>query len=354
MMKEGVKRSNVEPGISSNDEKGSISTTTTPQKMGVTKTKRRGRRRSTATKNQKHRPWGEIWHVAWLYIRPIQHLGALAPFMARYRSNITMSRYRCSWFGLWILAIGSAWIYSLVWFYSQPSSPTKGSAVAPYAIGVGLPKSGTTSLYHYFQCSGYPTSHYCCCGAINQTQYPCRGGKLMSEQLQDNLAAQKFLWADLQDAVVHAQLDGEVGKDSYFLPQFSLLQELHQSAPDAYWILPLRSPESWKASVIQWLDLDQRLRNFYRQQKISPGGDSALLSVDDDDDDSFLIEFYKLHTQRVRQFCTTRRPPGRCIEIEISDPNTGKELQQSFPKTKTDCWTRHNAGPMFQAFQAAP
>jgi hypothetical protein len=275
--------------------------------------------------------------------------------MVRHRPNRTQSRLRCSWFGLWILAIGSAWIYSLVWFYSEPSSG-KSAALPPFAIGVGLPKSGTTSLYHYFQCSGYQTSHYCCCGAINQTEYPCRGGKLMSEQLRDNLVAQRFLWTNLDDAVVHAQLDGEVGRDSYFLPQFTLLEELHRSAPNAYWILPLRSPESWQNSVLGWLDLDKRLRNLYRQQTNLPssgGGDADNLPILGDGD-SFLIEFYELHTQRVRRFCDTRRPQGKCIEIDITSPDAGKELHKSFPNTSADCWALHNAGPMFQAFPAAP
>jgi hypothetical protein len=98
--------------------------------------------------------------------------GPSPPFMACYRSNIIMSRYRCSWLSV-DLFFGVVLLSAIV--------TNKGfGGVAPYVIGVGLPKSGTTSLYHYFQCSGYPISRYYCCRAINQTQYPCRGGRLMS------------------------------------------------------------------------------------------------------------------------------------------------------------------------------
>lgn len=216
-------------------------------------------------------------------------------------------------------------------------------------IVVGLPKSGTTSLYQYFDCSGYVTAHYCCDCNDNEREennnheeksnhlrknektttntktksmtpmieYPCTGGKQISDQLQDNLrriqtlhtnnnannghqpisspTMQNHFWSGMKHVQVHTQLDGEIWKVSsgtntttggvsndglknnskgkvkgndkyYFLPQHYLLEILDHSAPNAIWILPLRNPMNWKSSVEKWIDMADRFKNEYRLQ----------------------------------------------------------------------------------------
>jgi hypothetical protein len=52
---------------------------------------------------------------------------------------------------------------------------------------VGLPKVGTTSIHHMFQCNGVKSSHYCCCGS-NRTHTHCNdGGRLFSECMRKNM-----------------------------------------------------------------------------------------------------------------------------------------------------------------------
>jgi hypothetical protein len=52
---------------------------------------------------------------------------------------------------------------------------------------VGLPKVGTTSIHHMFQCNGLKSSHYCCCGS-NRTHTHCNdGGRLFSECMRKNM-----------------------------------------------------------------------------------------------------------------------------------------------------------------------
>ena len=52
---------------------------------------------------------------------------------------------------------------------------------------VGLPKVGTTSIHHMFQCNGVKSSHYCCCGS-NRTHTHCNdGGQLFSECMRKNM-----------------------------------------------------------------------------------------------------------------------------------------------------------------------
>ena len=213
------------------------------------------------------------------------------------------------------------------------TSPSVGEQ--PYAIVMGLPKSGTTSIYHYFSCSGFHTTHYCCCGT-RATEYPCPGGKLLSQQLRDNLDAGRPLWYGTGDKVVHAQIDGESPTETYFLPQHHQINEIHESAPNAFWILPLRSAKSWKNSVQKWLDMADRLRAVH--QRHYPNMDFDLES------------FYDQHTALIRDFCQKHRP-NLCVEVTIDDPEAGKILSQRFRNGVPRCWGQHNAGPFFQTLK---
>ena len=235
----------------------------------------------------------------------------------------------------------------------------------PLAIVVGLPKSGTTSLYHFFSCNGYYTTHYCCCGS-NETQYPCTNGRQMSVQLEENRKQQHPLLEGVvlpaavgipKVPVVHAQLDGELpgmnNEKSYFLPQHYFLEELEEAAPHAIWVLPLRPPDKWEHSVQNWLDIEDRLKHEYQKRSpqsssLSSSSSSSLLLLDED---HFLQNFYKLHTQKIQEYCQKKRKKGSCIVVQIENDEqvVGAQLASLFPGTRSSCWGRHNAGPFFQA-----
>jgi hypothetical protein len=211
----------------------------------------------------------------------------------------------------------------------------------PYAIVVGMPKSGTTSIYQFFTCSGYHTTHYCCCGS-NATEYPCAGGKLFSQQLRDNLQEGRPLWQGTGDKFVHAQLDGESMTESYILPQHYNLKELDESAPRAVWILPLRPAAKWKHSVQKWLDLEERLRVVY--QRNYPSAQTTNFDLE---------TFYQNHTEMIRNFCRKhRQSPKLCVEVDIDDPEAGKHLAKHFQNAIPTCWGKHNTGPFFQGFSS--
>lgn len=247
---------------------------------------------------------------------------------------------------IYLVLILSSWFVVLSLFSSrhdekspliQSSLKKENVETAPTAIVVGLPKSGTTSVYHYFSCNGISTTHYCCCGS-DQTQYPCSHGRQMSNQIFENLRAGRPLLSSIAGNI-HAQLDGELFdnlNEPYFLPQHFHLNELHAAAPDATWILPIRDAAGWKRSVLKWLDMGERLKKAY--QSHSPN--SHL--------NDFLIEFYDLHTETVRQAC--RRYHRKCVEIQV-DETAGAVLAQAFPGTRATCWGRHNEGSFFQVLE---
>lgn len=222
----------------------------------------------------------------------------------------------------------------------------------PLAIVVGLPKSGTTSVYQFFSCSGYRTTHYCCCGST-ATEYPCADGKLFGQQLQENLRDGLPLWHGIEQMEIHTQIDGEEflsGKRGfgdggpYFLPQHYHLDKLELSAPEAIWILPLRSAGKWKKSVQGWLDMEARFRQTFIKHEGKGDGSSFDLE-----------KFYENHTKIVRDYCRMQRQnPNLCIEINIDQQDAGAILKEYFPRANSSCWGRHNAGPFFQSFPGIP
>lgn len=171
------------------------------------------------------------------------------------------------------------------------------------------------------------------------TEYPCSQGRLISEQIRENLIGLDF-WHGTGNATVHTQLDGETKTGSYFLPQHHHLMEIHQSAPRALWILPLRPAAAWKRSVEGWLDMAQRFRVMYDEHQ-----DPSTKASDFD-----LEAFYHQHTAKVRQFCKEYRDLDLCIEIDIMDPQVGTVLSNQIPHSLASCWGKHNSGPFFQAF----
>lgn len=247
--------------------------------------------------------------------------------------------------GFLLLSYLSFWGVPRSGITSLISSNQQSKVERPYAFVVGLPKSGTTSIYHFFSCSGYPTTHYCCCGT-NSSEYPCAGGKLISQQLKDNIEGGRSFWEGTGDQFVHAQLDGESKTETYFLPQHYRLQELHDSAPNAIWILPLRPAIKWKASVEKWLDMADRLKVVYERES------SPKLKVSR----TFDLEiFYEDHTKLIRNFCQNGRSDSSlCIEVDIENSNAGNYLATHFPNALPSCWGRHNAGPFFQSYTVSP
>ena len=265
------------------------------------------------------------------------------------------------------------------WISNNPGGPS-----LPLALVVGLPKSGTTSVYEFFRCSGFKTSHYCCCGS-NNTQYPCSSTSdsysgrdsaqhqldhVMAVQIMNNLRDGRPMLANLGDFNIHAQLDGEThygsaaatsgeptdGNNecivSYFLPQHYHLDELHDAAPNSIWILSLRRPEDWAKSVIGWLDMAQRILESdfcYRRKKTGATAQPPLPSSYDDKM-AFLIAFYESHTQKIRDF-VKNNPSQSLIEVDISSSDAGMVLARKFQAhhagASASCWSRQNSGPFF-------
>jgi hypothetical protein len=211
-------------------------------------------------------------------------------------------------------------------------------------IVVGFPKSGTTSVWSFFRCAGVVAQHYCCCGDVSDRP-PCYT-HTFSECMLDNIGHNRS--SSMQgcgDYPVYAQLDGErsyfdkvLRKQpqpflSHYLPQHFELDEIHNFAPAATYVLPLRDPMAWAESVNHWFNMQVRVSNEYRWYNDSLV--TNLLPRDQKKDIArlpeaqaleLLAKLYQDHTEKVRSF-VRQHPSHALVEFNI----TQHVLDKSWP-----------------------
>lgn len=180
---------------------------------------------------------------------------------------------------------------------------------------MGFGKTGTTSLYRYFQCGGYRVSHWKCLPDL-----------LCGRCLFDNYYANRPLLTGCGDYEVYTQLDATEPPDNCFYPQTDLLDELHQQHPLSPWILNTRPFNHWLSSVMHWNNLTARL--------IGCG------SIRDNTTEEFRNLYYE-RLNRVRKFWTTHKSHA-FVEVNIESPYAAHILFRHFG-INTSCWSDANS-----------
>jgi len=217
-------------------------------------------------------------------------------------------------------------------------------------ILLGLPKSGTTSIYKFFQCAGISSSHYCCSpGAIDHP--PCspkgtpsneRNYHLCGYCIKRNIFHGRAPFEGCGDTFdVFAQIDCEmniwkkdeennkmVPSNSMYMPQVTELDNLHSHYPNATFILNLRDPASWEKSVRNWFQLASIFQMTDLPEYGYPKGKLALQ------------EFYVNHTKRIRDFAKSH-PSHALVEVNIEDEKAGENLAEAFGLSPS-CWGQSN------------
>jgi hypothetical protein len=183
-------------------------------------------------------------------------------------------------------------------------------------INLGLPKSGTSSLYDYYSCGNVYSSHHKCkletCGECVLANVEAGRPPLDS---CGNYAFYGQLDVDGINYDSEGNWPGE-GTPCYF-PQLSALQELHDAYPTARFTLTTRPPAHWLASVVGW-GLQERLVDCDL-----PGLPKSKGSEDE------LMAWFSSHLDTVREFVAAHPSHGPLLEIDIEDDRTGQVLAEA-------------------------
>jgi len=264
---------------------------------------------------------------------------------------------------------------------------------------LGYPKSGTTSIYGFFNCSGIVSQHFCCCGDRSDHP-PCKKGT-MARCILRNMGKNRPLLEGCGDYDVYAQLDGERpifplrdGQKGvllengtlemhstttrgnsllmrHFLPQHFHLDKIHQHAPHATYILSLRDPNEWAKSAFKWFNMRgmwtvciPNSRNVSRKTSHTPTlfvhiysfrlllhttgrfvneymfHNSSIERPGKARALDFLARIYREHNDFVRDF-VRQHPTHTLIEVNITALDAGNKLAEAFGLDE-QCWGHHN------------
>ena len=196
-------------------------------------------------------------------------------------------------------------------------------------IDVGLPKSGTTSVYDFFACGGLRTSHW-----------QCGSAGFCGQCMHANLERGQPLLEGCGDYDVFAEInvtpqDNALHKvDTCYFPQVSSLPQLYEAAPNATWVLSLRPTANWVASVGAWPGdgSGNHLREKLRSCDL-PGVTTA--------DDVELAAFYDAHRDAVRAFAASK-PSLTFVEVAVEDDGAATVMHAAFAAVPQSCWGQSN------------
>jgi hypothetical protein len=186
-------------------------------------------------------------------------------------------------------------------------SPEKQRLLPTPILLVGMPKSGTTTIESFFHRSGYRSSHYRCLNNL----YCGLCIKVAIEQGKPPLKT-------CGDYEVWAQMDVE-NLGQCFFPQIQNLEQLHEEAPNATFVLSHRNMTRWARSVRNWVGVERSMAARLAKCK---GGPKTKQPED-------LIQWHLEHIQRIRDFVKSH-PSHTLVEIDIEDPDAGEIMSQRF------------------------
>eukprot|EP00588_Corethron_pennatum_P010696 CAMPEP_0194277344 /NCGR_PEP_ID=MMETSP0169-20130528/9702_1 /TAXON_ID=218684 /ORGANISM="Corethron pennatum, Strain L29A3" /LENGTH=555 /DNA_ID=CAMNT_0039021295 /DNA_START=290 /DNA_END=1957 /DNA_ORIENTATION=- len=219
---------------------------------------------------------------------------------------------------------------SLPFDSSNPSPPVL--KLPTPVISLGFPKTGTTSIFHYFHCGKFPSSHYRCANKLSSKK---AGRFRCGDCVQNNIGNGNPMFKSCGSFDVWAEINSSNIYDkvpTIFLPQVEHLNAIHENYPNATFVLTKRDPEEWISSVMNW----HKLHQLFINTNITglPAGSGKTSDE--------LQKFLKGHMYRIREF-VRRHPSHTLIEVDINDKNVGNILEDAFG-IDAKCWSQSNVG----------
>lgn len=210
-------------------------------------------------------------------------------------------------------------------------------------INVGLPKSGSTTLYQFFKCLGLRSTHYyfdtpffegkCMREAVNNGLPPLRTcGPNTDAFMEINIEKARGFLCDHTLCKKGTGLWSAEQDDDCVFPQLVYLEEIHADNPNATFVMSMRPVHDWLRSVRDWNHLLPALvacdfpnlprgvpEDVHNHKKVLPHMSRFLCS----------------HFQHVRNFVRAH-PSHALIELDLYDEDHAKNVMSAlFPLVKS-------------------
>jgi hypothetical protein len=227
---------------------------------------------------------------------------------------------------------------------AQLSAPVPLQVPTPIFVA-SLPKSGTTSIWQYFQCGGHAASHQWIkvledellveqLGnvASNVTNAVTASSSSMQSGacIRRNIARKRPPFAECGQSPVltdtgFANFAFGPGQADCYYPSMDALEAIYESYPTATVLLVVRQTASWLTSMQAHGEGSLLLRwkncNLTRRAGLSPDN---------------VTGFYEWHTRHVRNFCASH-PSLTYVEAVLEDASVGAYLQERIG-IPASCW----------------
>jgi Sulfotransferase domain len=206
-----------------------------------------------------------------------------------------------------------------------------------------LPKSGTTSIWQYFQCGGWRASHQWTRidddeeisenssrdPASNENRTITLIGACMHDNVQHDRPTFQGcggdpIYTDTGYARFKVLPSGAPGTPLCYYPSISALDDVARHYPNATILLVVREPESWAESIMTWGNGTLLFRWGSCNFPNLPNPPSLATKAQ-------LIDFYRWHNDNVR-----RKFPN-LIEVSLEGAATGQQLQDAIG-LPASCW----------------
>lgn len=199
----------------------------------------------------------------------------------------------------------------------------------PVVVNLGVAKSGTVSLFEYFECNGWRATHDTDCGWN-------RCSTALSKWLTMNVSktSPEDVFRDaMGGARVYAELNA--ARECFF-PQADHVDQLVRSLPGACFVLTSRPPERWRASMLSYHAPGKRHSLAVEMLR------SCASRGRQPREHTELERWYTAHLERARRAMMA----AKCaLEVPIEQPvaEVGALLARRFPGTNATCWSHSHA-----------
>jgi hypothetical protein len=215
-----------------------------------------------------------------------------------------------------------------------------------------LPKSGTTSIWQYFNCGGHKASHQVSLlsSLLLNRALKCRFNSgviwlLQWIRLNETYSIQTGECVQKNIAVDRPPFEGCGDYDVYtdtgyatarippsvtcFYPSVDALDQIYRHYPNITFIMVVRNTAQWYKSLESWGE-----GSLLNRWKLC--NTTNLPGVDATEQD--FMQFYDWHTDRIRKFVSDK-PSIRYIEVQLESKDTGAILEREVG-IPSRCWAK--------------